>query len=77
MKIYQIVNLAVLSLVISIAFAVAAWTDGQVAPGWNPAVFQDASTIKIMWRALAQQRISTSSTLSYQNAGRGTKGRGG
>ena len=48
MKIYRIANLAVLSLVISITSALAAWADGQVVPGWNPAVFQDASTIKIM-----------------------------
>ncbi len=48
MKIYRIVNFAVLSLVLSIAFAAAARADDKAVPGWDPAVFRDASTIKIM-----------------------------
>jgi len=48
MKIYRIANLAVLSFVLSIAFAVAARADDKAVPGWEPAVFRDASTIKIM-----------------------------
>src|ERR1700732_2005742 len=48
MKIYRIANLAVLSFVLSIAFAAAVWADDKTAPGWDPAVFRDASTIKIM-----------------------------
>src|ERR1700682_3832336 len=47
MKIYRIANLAVLSLVLSIALATAARADDEAVPGWDPAVF-DASTIKIM-----------------------------
>jgi hypothetical protein len=46
MKNYRISNLAVLSLVLSIALA--AWAEDKAVPGWNPAVFHDASTIKIM-----------------------------
>ena len=48
MKIYRIANLAVLSFVLSIAFATAARADDKAVPGWDPAVFRDASTIKIM-----------------------------
>jgi len=48
MKAYRIVNLAVLSLVLSIALATAARADDKAVPGWDPTVFQDASTIKIM-----------------------------
>src|SRR6266567_3957635 len=48
MKIYRIANLAALSFVLSIAFATAAHADDKALPGWNPAVFRDASTIKIM-----------------------------
>lgn len=48
MKIYRIVNLAVLSVFLSIAFAAAACADEKAMPGWDPAVFRDASTIKIM-----------------------------
>jgi predicted DNA-binding protein (MmcQ/YjbR family) len=48
MKIYRIVNLAALSFVLSIAFAVAGRGDGNAVSGWDPAVFRDASTIKIM-----------------------------
>ncbi len=48
MQVYRIANLAVLSLVLSIAFATAARADDKAVPGWDPAVFRDASTIKIM-----------------------------
>jgi len=48
MKIYRIANLAVLSFLLSIAFAVAARADDKAVPGWDPALFRDASTIKIM-----------------------------
>jgi hypothetical protein len=48
MKKCRIVNLAILSFVLSIAFATAAPGDGNAVPGWDPAVFSDASTIKIM-----------------------------
>jgi hypothetical protein len=48
MKIYRIANLAVLSFVLSIGFAAAARADDKAVPGWDPAVFHDASTIKIM-----------------------------
>ena len=48
MKAYRIANLAVLSLVLSIALAAAARADDKAVPGWDPTVFQDASTIKIM-----------------------------
>ena len=48
MKIYRIANLAVLSFVLSIGFAAAARADDKAVPGWDPAVFRDASTIKIM-----------------------------
>ena len=33
---------------ILVAFALAGWADGQAVAGWDPAVFQDASTIQIM-----------------------------
>src|SRR5277367_4235160 len=48
MKIYRIVNLALLSFVLSIALATAARADEKVVPGWDPTVFRDAGTIKIM-----------------------------
>jgi hypothetical protein len=48
MKIYRIAVLAILSFVLSIALANAARADDKVAPGWDPTVFRDASTIKIM-----------------------------
>ncbi len=48
MKICRIANLAIVSFVLSIVFAVAAHTDDKAVPGWDPAVFRDASTIKIM-----------------------------
>jgi hypothetical protein len=48
MRIYRIASVAVLSFVLSIAFAAAARADDKAVPGWDPAVFRDASTIKIM-----------------------------
>jgi hypothetical protein len=48
MNIHRIANLAVLLLVLSIAFAATAGTDDKAVPGWDPAVFRQASTIKIM-----------------------------
>src|SRR5271166_532761 len=48
MKIFRIANLAILSFVLSIALATAARADDKVVPGWDPIVFRDASTIKIM-----------------------------
>jgi hypothetical protein len=48
MKTYRIANLAVLSLILSIAFATVPRADDKAAPGWDPAVFSDASTVKVM-----------------------------
>lgn len=48
MKIYRIANLAILSSVLSVALATAARADDRAVPGWDPTVFRDASTIKIM-----------------------------
>ena len=48
MKICRIANLTLLSIVLSIALATAAGADDKAVPGWDPAVFRDASTIKIM-----------------------------
>lgn len=48
MKKCRITNLAILSFVLSIAFVTAARGDGNAVPGWDPTVFRDASTIKIM-----------------------------
>ena len=48
MKIYRVANLAILSFVLSIVLATAARADDKVVPGWDPTVFRDASTIKIM-----------------------------
>jgi len=48
MKIYRIANLAILSFVLSIALATAARAEVIAVPGWDPAAFRDASTIKIM-----------------------------
>src|SRR5208283_1496914 len=48
MKKCRIANLAILSFVLSITFAAAARADGNTVPGWDPSVFRDASTIKIM-----------------------------
>src|SRR5215472_3738545 len=48
MNIHRIANLAVLLLVLSIAFAATAGADDKALPGWDPAMFRQASTIKIM-----------------------------
>src|SRR5271156_4995875 len=48
MKISRIASLAILSFVLSIALATAARADEKVVPGWDPTVFRDAGTIKIM-----------------------------
>jgi len=48
MKIHRIANLTILSFVLLIAFAAAVRGDDKTVPGWDPAVFRDASTIKIM-----------------------------
>ncbi len=48
MKICRLANLAILSFVLSIVFTVAAHADDKAVPGWDPAQFRDASTIKIM-----------------------------
>src|SRR5258707_1960214 len=48
MKLYRIANVAVLSFVLSIAFAAAGRADDKAVPGWDPTVFRDSSTIKIM-----------------------------
>jgi predicted DNA-binding protein (MmcQ/YjbR family) len=48
MKIYRIANFAVLTFVMSFAFATAARAGDNAVPGWDPTVFRDASTIKIM-----------------------------
>ncbi len=47
-KIHRIANLAALSFALYIALAVAARADDNAVPGWEPAVFRNASTIKIM-----------------------------
>ena len=44
----RIADLAILLLVLSIAFATAARGDGIAVPGWDPSVFRDAATIQIM-----------------------------
>src|SRR5258708_32170149 len=48
MKIYRIACLAIFSFVLSISIAAAARADDKAVPGWDPAVFRDASTIEIM-----------------------------
>jgi hypothetical protein len=48
MNIYRIAQLAVLWFVLSIAFAAATGADDKAVPGWDPEVFRNASTIKIM-----------------------------
>ena len=48
MKIYRIANLAVLSFVLSIGFAAAVRANDKAVPGWDPAVFRDARTIKMV-----------------------------
>jgi hypothetical protein len=48
MKIYRVMGFAVFSVLLSTAFAAVANADNQAVPGWDPALFQTASTIKIM-----------------------------
>ena len=48
LKSYRIASLALLSVVLSIALAAAARADDNAVPAWDPTVFRDASTIKIM-----------------------------
>jgi len=48
LKIHRIASLAVLSFVLLAAFTAAARADDKAVPGWDPVVFRDASTIKIM-----------------------------
>lgn len=48
MSVCRITSLRLLSLILSIAFAAAALADDNAIPGWDPTVFRDASTIKIM-----------------------------
>ena len=48
MESYRIANLAVLSFVLSVVLATAAHADNKAVPGWDPTVFRDASTVKIM-----------------------------
>ena len=48
MKIYRIANFTLLKFVLSFAFATAACAGDKAVPGWDPTVFRDASTIKIM-----------------------------
>jgi hypothetical protein len=47
-KAYLIANLAVLSFVLSIGFALPGRAQHKKVLGWDPAEFRDASTIKIM-----------------------------
>lgn len=48
MKIYRIVTLAIFSILFSVALVPGPSADEQAVPGWDPALFQNASTIKIM-----------------------------
>jgi predicted DNA-binding protein (MmcQ/YjbR family) len=48
MSIYRVISLGLLSLILSIALVAAARSDDKAVPGWDPTVFRDASTIKIM-----------------------------
>ena len=48
MKLHRIVSLFVVSIILSFGLAAGVRADDAVAPGWDPAVFRDASTIKIM-----------------------------
>jgi predicted DNA-binding protein (MmcQ/YjbR family) len=45
---YRIISLGLLSLILSMALVAAARSDDRAVPGWDPTVFRDASTIKIM-----------------------------
>src|SRR5215472_9801938 len=48
MRIYRVMAFALQSVLLSTAFAAVANADNQAVPGWDPALFQTASTIKIM-----------------------------
>jgi hypothetical protein len=48
MKIRRIANLAILSFALLIALVTVAHANDKVVPGWDPTVFRDASTIKVM-----------------------------
>jgi len=48
MKIYRVIGFAVFSGLLLTAFAAVASADSQAVPGWDPALFQTASTISIM-----------------------------
>jgi hypothetical protein len=48
MKLYRAASLGVLSFLLSIALITAASADDKAVPGWDPTVFRDASTIKVM-----------------------------
>ena len=48
MKIRRIISLAMFALLFSVALVAGAIADEQAVPGWDPAVFRDASSIKIM-----------------------------
>ena len=48
MKTRRIADLAVLSVVLSIALVAAARAEEKAVPGWDPALFREASTIKVM-----------------------------
>lgn len=48
MKIHRIAQFTVLSFVLLIAFGPSAIADNNAMPRWDPAVFRDASTIKIL-----------------------------
>jgi predicted DNA-binding protein (MmcQ/YjbR family) len=45
---YRIISLGLLSLILSMALVAAARSDDKAVPGWDPTLFRDASTIKIM-----------------------------
>jgi hypothetical protein len=48
MKIHRIARLAVLWFILLIVLAAAGRADDKAVQGWDPEVFRDASTIKIM-----------------------------
>ena len=48
MKIHRIVTLAIFSILFSVALVSGPSADQQAVQGWDPALFQNASTIKIM-----------------------------
>jgi predicted DNA-binding protein (MmcQ/YjbR family) len=48
MNAHRIANLVVLSFVLSIGFALADRGEDKAVPGWDPTLFREASTIKVM-----------------------------